>query len=241
MKREKIDFVIEGNNDSDKTLVCVHGFGTNKDGGEGLFLDISKQLQSELRIIRFDFTGYGKSGGRQEDATLSKHKNDLDFILNYAKREFGEEIYIVAHSIGCFVVSLLSPDDIFKTIFSGIPNSDTSIIINFLKNRITAKGGNFNKGGISIYPRTSGDIQKVGANFWRDLEVFEPIESIGKYSKKTKLLIIHPMEDEIIGGRAIDEYKRIEDIEYLEISGTHNYSRKLDRENLIKHIKKFLL
>ena len=238
--QEKIDYVIEGDLGADKTILFVHGLGTSKNGGENLFIDISNQFKDNFRIVRFDFSGYGKSEGKQEDVTIAKHAADLEMVLDMIKRDFRGDIYIIAHSLGSFVVSLLSPGGIKKTIFTGIPNSRTEIIINFIQDRIQQKGGKLDIDAISEYPRTGGQQQRIGSLFWNELNKFDPLVNVEEYSEKSDLLIIHPLQDEIVGDESIKEYGEISNLEYLEINGSHNYTKKEDRAVLVNKIADFL-
>lgn len=238
---EQIDVLVEGNPNAETTVVFVHGFGTDRNEGYNIFVDMSEALQGKFRIVRFDFPGYGKSGGRQEDVDYNKQARDLETILNWVRKIYGDKISIVAHSMGTFVVSLLSPENIGKTIFSAIPNANTDYLISFLQNRINSKpGGVVDKDGISLYPRSSGEMQKVGLSFWKVLRAFDLAKAVADYAKRSNLLIIHPLQDEIVGNKHLDAYKVIPETEYMELDGDHNYSKRKDREGVIEIIQKFL-
>ena len=44
-------------------------------------------LESGFAVVRFDFTnGFGKSGGRAENITISQRARDLEFLVQYVKR-----------------------------------------------------------------------------------------------------------------------------------------------------------
>jgi pimeloyl-ACP methyl ester carboxylesterase len=107
---EELDTLVEGNENSHTTIIFVHGFGTQKDESYGYFIDVAKALHSNYRTVRFDFSGYGKSQGKQVDVNYKKHAEDLKIILDWTKEKFGGKIYIIAQSMGCFVTAFLSPD-----------------------------------------------------------------------------------------------------------------------------------
>lgn len=239
-QNEKLCLVVEGNLQANQNLLLVHGFGTNKDEG-GLFVDISQSLQEHFRIIRFDFSSYGESEGKQEDANLAKFSQDLKAVLNWIKENNPGQTYILAHSLGCFVTAFLSPSKIYKTIFSGIPNSNTSFVKDVIQNRIKEKNGKVDEQSVSIYPRSSGQSQKIGSTFWEILKLFRPLPSIRDFAEKTQLLIIHPKQDQIIGDQFISEYKDISNLQFAEVNGDHNYSKSEDREEFIRFIKTYLL
>ena len=239
---ESLDTLIEGNIKSNKVLIFVHGFGTDKNEGFATFLDLAKYLKNDFITIRFDLSGYGESEGKDYEFQFQKAAGDVDSIIRYARKNFpGKEIFIIAHSIGTFVVSVLSPYMIKKIVFTSIPNSNINFIINELKKKIISKGGKIDEKNKTIYSRSSGATQKIGKDFWRTLRNFDPIESIKELGDKTKLKIFKPLSDDVLKNKYFDEYKKIKNIEYLEIEGDHNFKKEEERINLFKNIKSFFL
>jgi len=238
---EEIDVLVEGNESSNITIVFVHGFGTDKNEGHNLFADLALDLKKDFRLVRFDFTGYGESDGKQEDVNYEKQTRDLKAVLNWVEEESKGDINIIAHSMGTFVVSMLSPDNIEKTVFSAIPNADTNYLADVLQKKIRSKeGGVVDETGISIYPRYSGEVQKVGARFWEVLRAFNTAKAFSQYAKKTKLIIIHPLQDNVVGDKYLEPYKEIPEARYIEVKGDHNYSKREDREKVLHIIEEFL-
>jgi pimeloyl-ACP methyl ester carboxylesterase len=239
---ENLDVLIEGNLNSDRILIFVHGFGTDKNEGFATFLDLAHYLRDDFTTIRFDLSGYGKSEGEDYEFQFQKAAGDVDSIIRYAKRNYpNKEIFIVAHSLGTFIVSILSPHMIQKTVFISIPNSNTDFIIEELKKRIISKGGKINENNLTFYPRTSGVIQVIGKDFWRTLKTFSPVEYIKEFGDKTRLRIYKPKNDDVLENKYFDEYKEIKNIEYIEIGGNHNFTNKEDRNKLFYSIKNFFL
>ena len=220
------------------TVVMVHGFGTDKHETAGYFDDIAKELiNNKYRVIRFDFSGCGKSEGKTEDIDYVKHTQDLRAILGYVQDEYPERIYILAQSMGCFVTALLNPDGINKAIFTGLPNANTDFIKERLIGRFGSKeGAVVNKEGISLFPRSSGKLQKIGSNFWKVLANFDPVKAIEKFNIKTKLLVVHPNQDEIVGSDYLDPYGKIKEIKRIFIDGDHSFKNNANRKNLIRLI-----
>lgn len=237
---KRISISIEGEEKSSTNIVFVHGFGTNRNEGENFFYDVADVLGKKFRLIRFDFSGYGQSDGAQEDVSLTNQMDDLRTVLIWAEKDKKREIVILAHSLGCFVVSMLSPEGIKKSIFSSTLNSNSKDVVRLFKKRIESKGGIFDKNNVSTYCRSSGEIQRIGNFFWSDLENLNIIKITGEYAQKTKLLIIHPNQDEIAGNSYFNDYKHIANAKYMNIPGSHNYSKKEDRGNAIKIINNFI-
>lgn len=239
---ENLDVLIEGNSKSDKVLIFVHGFGTDKDEGFASYLDLSEYLKKDFVTIRFDLSGYGKSEGESYEFQFQKAAGDVDSVIRFARKYFKQrEIYIIAHSLGTFVVSILSPHMIKKIVFTSIPNSNTNFIIDELKKRITSKGSRINENSLTFYPRTSGSVQVIGKDFWRTLRTFKPRDYIAELGDKTDLMIFKPKNDDVLKNKYFKEYKKIKNIKYVEIRGDHNFTNKTDRVNLFKHIRKFFL
>jgi len=159
--------------------------------------------------------------------------------LDWVKSEFDGDVYILAMSMGCFVTTLLSPDNVKKVVLLSIPNTNTDYIASVVSNMITKRGGKLDKEGISLIPRSSGETQKIGPSFWKVLGEFDPVKSVIEFSKKAKLLIIHPTEDEIVGDEYLEGYKEIPGVEYIEVSGDHSFKNKVDREKMIKAVVEY--
>lgn len=238
---DKLDVLIEGNEHSNDIVIFVHGYGTDKDEGFASFLDLSQYLQKEYLNIRFDLSGYGKSEGKDIEFQFQKAAGDVDTIIRYARKEFPKKrINIIAHSLGTFIVSLLSPYQINKIIFTSIPNSNSKFIINQLKKRIVKAGGSINEKGITIYPRSSGAVQKIGEDFWRTFINFDPIRCVTELATKTKLIVYKPIQDDVLENKFFEEYKIIPNVVYKEVNGDHNFKDPKDRHNLFLEINNFL-
>jgi len=239
-QNEKLDVLVEGNEKSTTTIIMVHGLGTDKHETAGQFDYVTQELSDHYRIVRFDFSGFGKSEGRTEDFDYFKHAEDLKAVLSYTKQTFGGAIYIIAQSMGTFVTALLNPKDVVKTVFMGIPNSNTEYIIDRLQKRIASRpGAHIDLQGISLIPRSSGEVQKWGSQFWKTLKEFKPVTTVSKFAKNTSLLIIHPKQDEVVGPDFQKEYDTIQNIKVEWINGDHSFKKWEDRLVLIERIKTF--
>lgn len=237
---ERIDTFVEGNEKSDITVVMAHGLGTDKHETAGLFDDIATALIDKYRIVRFDFSGFGKSEGKMEEFDYHKHAEDLKAVLEYVKQTYKGTTYVIAQSMGCFVTSLLCPQDIVKTVFTGIPNTNTEYIVDRLIKRITLRpGGHIDLRGISLIPRSSGVVQKFGPQFWKTLKEFNPVTSVSDFAKNTNLLIIHPKQDDVVGTELLEGYQTIPNIKIEHINGDHSFKKLQDRVVLIERIKTF--
>ena len=233
---EKLDTWVEELTGAIKaTVVMVHGFGTSKHETAGYFDDISSALvEDNFRVVRFDLSGYGNSQGREEDACYSKHVLDLQTILTWVKSNYKTPLFIFAQSMGCWVTALANPDGITKTIMTGTPNTYTDIVITRVKERFGSRpGAVLDMDGISLLPRSTGKIQKIGSQFWLDIKNLKPAEIVAEFSKKTQLLVVHWESDEIIGKDYLDEYDQISTLKSIWLPGDHCVTKTEDLQNFI--------
>lgn len=239
---EKLDTWVETPDGKVKAnVIMVHGFGTNKGETAGFFDDISKALINDnFRVIRFDFSGYGKSEGRQEDVCYAKQVEDLKTIHEYVKNNFHEDNYLFSQSMGTWVTALYSPIGIKKTIFTGIPNSDVKNQFDMFTDRFSKRPGaviDFN--GISLLPRSTGEIQKIGPSFWQGIRDFNPIKEVENFSNKTELMIFHWLNDDIIGKDNLEGYDSILGVKSRWMPGDHSLTNLADRQDFIKVMLEF--
>jgi len=237
---ELLDTWIEGNDQAQESVIIAHGLGTNKHETASFFDDIVEVLSRKYRLIRFDFSGYGLSEGKPRDASYAKHSEDLNSVINYVRREYGSPISIIAQSMGCFVTLTLQPQEIRKTVLTGMPNSNTEYICQRLQERIIMKGGKVDESGISIFPRTSGEVQEFGPEFWSDIRSTDPVKLLSKYIKLSDVLVIHPAQDEIVGNEFMEQYQKIPNVNWVSIPGDHSFKKIDERKNMINIILDFL-
>lgn len=237
---EELDVEVEGNPKSDKVIIFVHGFGTDKNEGFSSFLDEAEFFNDQYITVRFDQSGYGKSQGNDYEFQFQKAAGDLDSVIRWVRRNTPNKmVYISAHSLGAFVTAILSPYQIKKIAMTSIPNSDTDYVIRTLQKRITANGGQVREDSLTQYLRTSGATQVIGKDFWRTLRAFKPVESLKELGDKSDVLILKPMQDEVLDDKYFDEYKTIENIEYIEVDGDHNFKKPDERKAVFELIKVF--
>lgn len=233
---ENLDCLIEGNEQSDRIIIFVHGKGTDKHE-KGMFDDLANSLIDDFLLVRFDFSGCGKSEGREEDICYSKGESDLKDVVNYVRKNYSKKIYILAQSMGCLVTALLCPEGVEKIILTGIPNTDADFMVKRVTKRILDNGGSVDEQGMSIYHRSNGATQKIGPKYWKDLREIRPIEIVSRLATQTKLTIIHPAQDDVVGNEFIEEYKTTRGANFIEMNGNHNFSKTEDRQKLLELVK----
>jgi pimeloyl-ACP methyl ester carboxylesterase len=239
---ERLDTLVEESANLKGTVIFVHGFGTDKHETHRYFDDLSFGLRRGFRTIRFDLSGCGKSDGRLEEKDYERWTKDLKEVIDFVKKKYPGKIYLLSQSMGCFVTAMLNPDGIEKTVFTGIPNSNTNFVIEKLVHRFTSRANaSIDFEGISVIPRSSGINQIIGPTFWRVLRLLNPARAVEEFSKKTKLLIIHPKQDEIVGHEYLSQYAKVSGVSVKWLNGDHGFKNLEDRNVLIKTIESFYL
>lgn len=74
-------------------------------GVGNIWEDVVKDLCQDFRCIIHDNRGYGRSSvpAKKESYTLERHADDLKNLLDHLK--ITEPVYLISHSIGCFIAS----------------------------------------------------------------------------------------------------------------------------------------
>ena len=105
---ENIDYTLHAGNSQGREVVVIgHGVTGNKD--RPFLVDLADRIASSgIHVLRFSFTGNGKSGGRFSDSTITKETEDLKSVLK-AVSEYS--ITYVGHSMGGAVGVLCASSD----------------------------------------------------------------------------------------------------------------------------------
>jgi pimeloyl-ACP methyl ester carboxylesterase len=239
---EKLEVALGGDIQSEQIVIFVHGFGVDMHETGGLFDYEAKQLGDRFLTVQFSLSGCGKSEGKSEEMNYKKHAGDLGAVIDWVRHNYpGKRINILTHSMGGFVTLVLSSEGIEKIVMVGLPNYDIGTIRKRILNRFaTRQGAVLNIDGVSILPRSSGLMQKIGPSFWGELEKIEPLPLLEDYAAKTKIKLIHMREDEILGRDFIDAYHQVPGVESGWIDGDHSVTQADYRKQLMAKIESFL-
>jgi len=241
-KNEMLEVVVSYPNEKDPegVIIFVHGFGSNLHENFHLFDDMVKVLHKDYRCIQFSFSGYGGSEGNQEDVTLEKMKDDLKAIIRYAT--IGDRPYsVIAHSLGALVASkTIDPYKCKRILLTSPSQINPMETLSGIQKRIIASGGDLNESGISTYPRTSGEVQKIGPLFWEKFRTWNFARRLRliKRQLRDSLKVIIPKDDEVVKQDGLSFFK-YEKINHVVLDGDHNFSKSKDRALLILVVKFF--
>ncbi len=85
-------------------VICCHGLFSSKDSPK--FISLAERFSNNLiAVIRFDFSGCGKSDGNIADTTVTNRLKELEQIYGFALKHpgLGGKIGLLGSSIGGFI------------------------------------------------------------------------------------------------------------------------------------------
>lgn len=104
---ERLDYTLHPGRDDDKLAILGHGVTGNKD--RPFVVALAEGLSAAgIATLRFSFAGNGDSGGRFQDATISKEVDDLGAVLDAVGNR---TVCYVGHSMGGAVGVLRASSD----------------------------------------------------------------------------------------------------------------------------------
>ncbi|MFH0853410.1 MAG: alpha/beta fold hydrolase [bacterium] len=151
---------------SDKypAVILVHGFGVSYEEG-GYFGDMAAELnKAGLCVVRFSFSGRGKSQGDYAETSLTKMKQDLQSMLDFTRNQEQidqDKIGILGHSLGVTNIVTLNPDVQCMIL--------TSSVYRPLEVLKKVYGSSYRPNGISSYTLKNGEEIKLNPEFWSDI------------------------------------------------------------------------
>ncbi|MFT4600551.1 MAG: putative OsmC-like protein/esterase/lipase [Arenicella sp.] len=156
--------------------------------------NISRTLSLQgIAVLRFDFTGLGKSKGEFSDSNFSSNVDDINKAHQFLKENYGAAEIIIGHSLGG-AASLLAAskiDDIKAIVTIGSPSEPEHV--KHLFNSDLAEIEESGEAEVNI----GGRPFKIKEQFIKDLEA-NPLAEVVK-SLRRPYLILHSPQDTIVG------------------------------------------
>jgi esterase/lipase len=237
-KGEKIVGVLSVRDKKKPIIIICHGYNVNKDSF--LYKDISKSLnENGFSTFRFDFSGYGESEGKREDATISKGLDDLKAVIDYIYNKNFKKIILLGHSLGGTISILESVENEKITALislSSVTYPKKMKTDKFPKEIVdkVIKYGKF----VFVKGREKYILTK---EFFDDLEKYDILASVKKIKKP--ILIIHGKNDEKLNYKLAEElYQNANEPKEIVLieNADHIFSNKISRKTMIQNIIKFL-
>ena len=156
--------------------------------------NISRSLTNHgFGVVRFDFTGLGKSEGEFAESHFSANVEDLIDVNNYLERHYKAPSVLIGHSLGgaAAIVAASKLENIKAVSTIGAPAS-VEHVIHLFSHAIEAVAA---KGEVEVH--IGGRPFKINQDFVADFSKTDLLEIIKKLRKP--LLVMHSPIDKIVG------------------------------------------
>ncbi len=155
-----------------------------------------------VAVLRFDFTGLGKSEGRFENTNFSSNVADILTTIDYMREHYEAPSLIIGHSLGGTAVLVAAKDtpEVGAVVTIGAPSNTTNVMKQF--------GCDVEK----IEQEGSAEVLLAGRPFTIKKQFIDDIKSqnieAAVHALKKPLLICHsPIDDTVPISHASDIYK----------------------------------
>lgn len=215
-------------------VVFSHGFGVKRDD-RGLFTDLAERLKKDRLVVLFDYDkvdGYGNTSTK----SLGEQAEKLREVIEYTRGQFKPEVVdVVAHSLGCVVVGLVSPNDINKAVLIAGPITPFGQKMKDYFSR--RKDTTINEEGISTISRSDGTLTLVPSEYWEEASKINPGELYLNLAKKTAAYFVRAKQDQVVSEDDYSEIKISKAINYIELDGDHDFTGSFRKPWLKKMVK----
>jgi len=156
--------------------------------------NVSRSLaQDGFGVVRFDFTGLGRSEGEFTDSHFSANVEDLLDVHNYMKKEYGAPSLLVGHSLGGAAVLVAASllEDVKAVATIGAPSTVSHVkhLFSHAEDQIPEKG--------NVQVNIGGRPFDINKEFVENFDKTD-LPTIVKNLRKP-LLIMHAPFDTIVG------------------------------------------
>jgi pimeloyl-ACP methyl ester carboxylesterase len=207
------------NEDNRNAIILVHGFGVARDA-RGMFTELGSLLEGGHNVVMFDFSSVDKEGNTTT-SSFSDQAEKLERVIKHTREELNPEVLnIIAHSQGCIVVGLISPENIDKIILvSGPTSAPGDTMKRYFSKR---EGTEINEQGVSKLKRSDGKLTFIPSDYWGEATEVNPTELFLELVKKSTVYFVRAKQDQVVTG---EDYSRIKnsDIIFIELDGNHDF------------------
>ncbi len=202
---------IVNDNESNKTVLMLHGFASSRDEVGELYKILANELSKEgINSLRIDFRGYG-------DTTVPSYQSTIDTMIEDAQNSYKflenigvEDIAIQGFSLGSEIAILtFAEDENVKNMVLWSAPEDLSSLKDGISNEDLEIASTEGKVTIDLGFR---EIELSG-EFFDSLENYDVKEQFSKYSNN--VMFISGKDDDI--SDAPENLKRVSDNENIEI------------------------
>ncbi len=165
---------------------------------------VERLLQNKIAVLRFDFSGHGRSGGRFEDMTIPTELEDANAVLDFAKTlSFVSGISLLGHSQGGVVAGMTAGNRAEEIRALVLMAPAATMKEDALCGRIA--GARFDP--LYIPPYISCFGLRVKGDYARTAQTLPIYESSGNF--KGPVCLIHGTADSLVSPKASKQYHEV--------------------------------
>lgn len=197
-------------------VVFSHGFGVKRDS-RGMFTDIVDSLPPEWGYILFDYNEIDGTNVRLAPYSLQTKK--LKSMLELAAQH-SDNIYLIAHSMGCITAALLKSITVNKALFLAPPVHGPRPNA---KNSWAERPDAYYEGTTLVVPRRDGTTSIVAQEFFDELKLVDCPKVINDYSRMVDMTVIQALDEDII--QHPEQYDSLDraKLHLIKLPGNHNF------------------
>lgn len=231
--------VVRADEEKGVALIIFHGFGGDSGYGEKDLYSLIAEKAADCgsSVVRFDFSGYGKSEGRFEDMDIFREILDAIAILNYVRAlPYVTDIYLLGHSMGGVIAGMLAglyPDVVKKLVLLAPAATLKDDALNG-----TCMGTEYDTWHVPDAVLVDGQ-HHVGGHFFRIARNLPIFEVTSQFTGET--LLIHGIPDMLVDYHASQEYhNRMSDSRLCLYEDLDHGIEGKDQSKVLEEIGKFL-
>lgn len=233
LKRGGVKGEYWGNKTSGRAVIFSHGFGVKRDS-RGMFTSLGEALKDDCLVVLFDYVDVNKDGSTIA-YSFTNQAERLKAVLKYVKNKLNpKRMAIVAHSQGCIIVGLASPDGVDKVVLvAGPVSAPGQGMRDYFSQR---EGTIINKDKVSQIKRSDGSLTFVPPEYWEEARKVNPAALYKRLAEKSKVSFVRARQDQMVVGEDYSLFKKGGRVGYLELDGNHDFEGKARKPFLEKII-----
>ncbi len=225
---------------TDLTVIALHGFGGNKNTGAIRRMG-KKLLEFNKGMIAFDLPCHGDSNAQKDAFLLKNVIDDIDSVVSFVENEYPHsDIAFFATSFGAYATHLYLSENNEKLISKALCRSSAIDMEKVLtENIIKGRTEELEKNGYIDLPERS--MPRVSREY-RDELSRNRLFDVFRKNDFCDYLMIHGEKDEIAPVDDARAFAQRFGINMIEVAGAdHRFKKEYDLELLINYSMNFFL
>jgi len=217
---------ILGNPNSDKILICSHGFGVDSNSS-GMFSLITEMYKDSYLTIKFHYVSKDDFTGDTYVHPFSIQKEKLRTVIEKVTKKYpGKTITLLSHSQGCFISSMYLKESNRKIdqVIMLAPPLTTDLVKKMTSYFLQKQGTKINIQGKSILKRSVGNNTYVPKEFWEEADNFKPLPLYKELNNTYKIHFIVATKDTVLDVNTFEQLRSFNPKYYYELPNDHNFN-----------------